>query len=373
MDNGERTEYVENNGDTGSGIPESDSATQTAGDFVDPANGTNGTSNLHGYKVVCAKLGFSMIVYFLCRLLAGWTTVQLFRFSDTLGETAYNIISSAMIVTLVYIIPVVVTALIFKSFSGYKGKYKQLYQRPKRLARALGTFPASFGLGHGVALLTLLAAYLISRFAGGQTYIEDLLRPTVVEPTTNIAGVFGLIFLLVVIAPVFEEYWVRGIMYDALKPYGAGMAIIISSLLFGLMHGSLYMLFYTTAYGFALGYIRYATGSLFTVTILHAIVNSIAAITLLLTTLMEITNEANRALNTIYTIYLMAVLIMIIVGIAVFLSKIPKIRKYKIENKWTEIGPWKKIAVFFVSIPVILMMVLAFNEISGGLLMGLLR
>jgi len=334
---------------------------------------TNGTSKLHGYKIVCSKLGFSMIVYFLCRLLAGWLSVQLHRFTDTLGETAYSILSSAMIVTLVYIIPVVVTALIFKSFTGYKGKYKKLYQRPKRLARALGTFPASFGLGHGIALLTLLVSYLISRFSGGQTYIEDLLRPTVVEPTTNIVSMLGLIFMLVVIAPVFEEFWVRGIMYDALKPYGTGMAIIISSLLFGLMHGSLYMLFYTTAYGFALGYIRYATGSLFTVTILHAIVNSVAAITLLLSTLMEITNEGNRALNTVNTIYLLTVLVMIIVGIVVFLLKIPKIRKYKIENNWTAIGPWKKVAVFFVSIPVIFMMVLAFNEISGGLLIGLLR
>jgi uncharacterized paraquat-inducible protein A len=150
------------------------------------------------------------------------------------------------------------------------------------------------------------------------------------------------------------------------------MAILISSLLFGFMHGSLSMLFYTTAYGLALGYIRYATNSLLIVTILHAIVNSIGAGALLLSTLMQITNEENRYINTVFIIYAVAFLVLIIVGVVVFLSKIRAMRKYKIENSWTEIGPWKKTALFFISVPVILMMVLAFNEISQGLLIGLI-
>ena len=96
--------------------------------------------------------------------------------------------------------------------------------------------------------------------------------------------------------------------------------------MFGLMHGSLYMLFYTTAFGFALGYIRYATDSLFTVTILHATVNSIGAGALLFTTIMQMTNEENRLINTITIIYLLAMLVLIIVGIVVFISKIPAIK-----------------------------------------------
>jgi len=118
--------------------------------------------------------------------------------------------------------------------------------------------------------------------------------------------------------------------------------------------------------------VRYATGSLFIVTILHAIVNSIGAGTLLLITLMQLTNEENRVINTVYTIWLVAVLFMIIVGVVVFIAKIPKIRKYRIENPWTEIGPLKKTVLFFMSIPVIIMMVFAFDEISGNLLLNLI-
>jgi len=327
---------------------------------------------LHGYKVVCLKLGASMWVYFICRLLAGWILHQLTGLSDTISESMYSLIYPVVSITLVYIIPLLFTAFLFSSFTNYSGNFKELYRKPKRLARAMGTFPATFGFGYGVALLTLLIAFLLSRFLGGNTYIEDLLTPASVELSTNIISVIAIFFMMVVVAPLFEEFWVRGIMYDALKPYGTGMAIIISSILFGLMHGNLYMLFYTTAFGFALGYVRYATGSLFIVTILHAIVNAIGAGTLIFTVLMEITNEEVRLLNTFYIIYLLAFLVLIVIGIVVFISKIPKIRKYTFENPWTDIGPWKKTALFFISLPVILMFVLAFNELSGGLIWKLI-
>ena len=326
---------------------------------------------LHGYKIVCVKLGLTMCVYFICRLLVA---LGISKFGDALGrlgETASGLISSVLIIIFIYIIPMLFAAMIFKSFSNYKGKYRILYKKPRRLARALGTFPATFGLGHGIALLTLLVSYLILRHFSMPDYIEELFRPTVMEPTTNMVSVLTMVFMLVVIAPLFEEFLTRGIMYDALKPYGTGMAILISSLLFGLMHGSLYMLFYTTAYGLALGYIRYATDSLFTVTILHAIINAIAAVALLLTSLMEITGEGNRFVNTTFMIFIVAMLVMIIVGIVVFLAKIPAVRKFKIENSWTDIGGWKKTAWFFASVPVIIMMVLAVNELAGHWLLSL--
>ena len=331
----------------------------------------NKDPKLRGYKVVCAKLGLSMCIYFTCRLILGGIAKLFEAVSGKIDPTLLYLTHSLVVVILVYVIPLLATVFIFKSNIAYKGNYRELYKKPRRLARAFGTFPAMFGLGYGIALLTLLAAFLISKFTDGQTMIEDLLRPTAIEPTTDMLSILTMVFLLVVIAPLFEEFWVRGIMYDALKPYGTGMALIISSILFGLMHGSLYMLFYTTALGFALGYVRYATGSLFTVTILHAIINSISAMTLFLSALVQITDEGNRVINTVNVVYLTAVLILIIVGVFVFISKIPAIRKYKIENSWTEIGPWKKTAWFFVSVPVIIMLVLAFNEITKNWLLDL--
>jgi len=322
---------------------------------------------LSGYKIVCAKLGLSLCVYFIMRLFFGFVSRQIFTVTGNLSANVHYMIHSILLILLVFVIPLLVTAAIFKSFSNYKGRYRELYKKPKRLARALGTFPAMFGLGHGTALLTLLVAFLISRFAGGETLIEDLLRPPAMEPASELLPVLMMAFMLVVVAPLVEEIWTRGIMYDALKPYGTGIAIIISSVIFGLMHGSLNMLFYTTAYGFALGYVRYATDSLFIVTILHAFVNSIAAGTLILLSLVEMTAYQYRLLNTVANLFLVAILIFIIIGVVVFLTKIPAIRKYRFENAWSEVSGWTKMGLFLTSVPVILMLVLAFNEHAGGL------
>jgi len=336
-------------------------------------NEPHSEDKLRDYKGVCVKLGFSMCIYFICRLLAGFAASYVGSLISIFNESLVSLLVTFTVILFAYVIPLYLTALIFKSFSKYRGNYRELYKKPKKLARSFGTFPAMYGLGQGTALLTLLVMYLILRNMSGQSYIEELLRPTVIETPTNIVSLIGMVFMLVVIAPVFEEFWVRGIMYDALRPYGTGTAILISSLLFGLMHGSLYMLFYTTAFGLALGYVRYATDSLFTVTILHAIVNSISAGALLLSSALLMTNEENKLINTLYIIYLLAMLIMVVVGVVVFLSKIPAIRKYRIENEWPGISPWKKTALFFVSIPVIIMMVMAFNELSGHWLINLIR
>ena len=326
---------------------------------------------LHAYKVACVKLGSIMCIFFVCRILSslvsGFIATQ-FRGSDVL---AY-FLSYAAAVLLVYIVPLAFAVAITGSVRRYNGKLGELYRKPKRLARAFGTFPAMYGLGFGIALLTLLFSLLISHFTGGQTYIEDVLQPTVIEPPSSIAGALMLVFLLVVIAPLFEEFLVRGIIFDTLKPFGNGIAIVFSSILFGLMHGSLNMLLYTTALGLALGYVRYATGSLFAVTILHALINSVAAAFLFLSSLVGITNGENKLVNTLLSIYTLAWFVLIIAGLIVFIIKIPVIRKYKVENPWKDVGGGRKALMFFTSAPAIIMLVLAFNEHANNWLISLL-
>jgi membrane protease YdiL (CAAX protease family) len=321
-----------------------------------------------GYKLVCAKLGFVMCVYFICRIVAGFTIGLIARL-DTISETAFHISQGIVMVMLIYMVPLLVAAILFKSFAHYSGKLKSLYKRPERLAKKLGNFPAMYGLGYGVALLTMLANWLISRFTEETTRVEEYFQPTALEPSVNIAYLIGMVISLVIIAPVFEEFLCRGIIYDALKPYGNGAAIIISSVLFGLMHGSLHMLFYTTALGFALGYVRYATDSLFVVTVLHALLNAVAAGALVAMSLVEITEHENMLVYTFQNIYIFASLVLIVVGITAFIKKIPVIKKYKIENAWNDIGGFKKIALFFVSLPVLLMLVFAFDEHANSMLL----
>lgn len=321
------------------------------------------------YKTVCAKLGLVMCVYFICRIIAGLLLSLTFRL-EILSEntTLLYMINSLILILMIYGIPTLFAMIIFNSFNYYSkasGRLRKLYEKPKRLAKALGTFPAMYGLGYGVNLLTILAFFLIRRVSyrlEGSLELQRFFEPITFEPPQDLISAFILVFIMVVVAAVVEEFLVRGIMYDALKPYGAGMAIIISSVLFGLMHGSIHMLLYTTVVGFALGYIRYATNSLLVVTILHAIINAVAAGYLFILALIEITDGTNALFNALSDIYLVVMLALIVLGIVAIIKKIPVIKRYKIANDWADVSPKKKIGLFCISVPVIVMLVLAIDE-----------
>ena len=331
---------------------------------------------IEAYRAVCAKLGIVMCVYYICRILAGFV---IFYFIDETGIAQGSVVQytlrSAAMVLFVYVLPMAASAMLFDSFRYYRHppeKLRQLYKKPKRLAQNLGNFPAMYGLGQSVNLLTMLAFFLImqvfSRMGGG-VELERFFDQVAVETPQNLISALIMVFMIVFIAPIAEEFWARGIMYDALKPYGCGMAILISSILFGLLHGRFEMLPYTTALGLALGYIRYATDSLLVVTLLHMIFNAIAAGMLFLLSLAEITGGENNLIDTLSNIYLLAMLVMVVIGIAAFIKKIPKLKRYRITNDWDEVSSMKKLALFFVSMPVILMLVLAFDTHANHLLL----
>jgi membrane protease YdiL (CAAX protease family) len=324
---------------------------------------------LRGYKTVCAKLGIVMGVYFALQLLTRPVAEFFIELSGTVGPTAANALYTVAVVILAYVLPIMAAAFLFKGSS--RPKLGALYKRPKRLARALGSFPAMYGMGYGTASLTMLATYALARFTSISPEVEELFRPVAIEPSRDLAGVVIMVLLMVVAAPIFEEFLVRGIFYGALAPYGCGIAIIISSLLFGLIHGSLYMLFYTTVLGLALGYIRYATNSLFVCTILHAIINSVSAGLLFVSSLRVITEGASKLVNTLYSVYITAVLVLVCIGIYAFVAKIPAIKKYKIENPWPALSGGKKAALFFASPCVVVMLALAINEHAGNPLLNL--
>jgi membrane protease YdiL (CAAX protease family) len=126
------------------------------------------------------------------------------------------------------------------------------------------------------------------------------------------------------------------------------------------------MLFYTTALGFALGYIRYATDSLLVVTILHAMFNAVAAGFLFLTSLDNITGGINPLIISLNNVYLIGMLALVVLGIIAIIKRIPKIRKYKIENNWTRLGAKRKIATFVISVPVLIMLILTIHEHAGS-------
>ena len=68
---------------------------------------------------------------------------------------------------------------------------------------------------------------------------------------------------------ICEEVAHRGMLYRSMRPYGVGKAILISSLLFGLLHLNIEQFFYATIIGVVLAFITERTNSIIPAMIIH--------------------------------------------------------------------------------------------------------
>jgi len=92
------------------------------------------------------------------------------------------------------------------------------------------------------------------------------------------AAAFAANFVVVaLVAPVVEELTYRGLGFAAVQQFfGGGVAVVVTSLAFGLAHGLVIALPVLTIFGLILGWLRLRTSSLYPPIILHAIFNGAA-------------------------------------------------------------------------------------------------
>lgn len=107
--------------------------------------------------------------------------------------------------------------------------------------------------------------------------------------TTRVPGLFGggwvgivlAALVVVVIAPVVEEMFFRGFMYPAFKRrLGAGWGNAVSSLIFGIFHGSVWLIAPTALIGAVLAYMYEKERSLGPPIMLHSLNNLVSIIIL---------------------------------------------------------------------------------------------
>jgi len=95
-------------------------------------------------------------------------------------------------------------------------------------------------------------------------------------------GVFLLVLLVVVGAPIVEELFFRGLVMRSFQArYNDGLALVASAVLFGLVHFNLYTLPALVLFGLVLGYCAQRTGRLGMGILAHAGFNA-ATVALLL-------------------------------------------------------------------------------------------
>lgn len=86
------------------------------------------------------------------------------------------------------------------------------------------------------------------------------------------------ILVMVILAPLIEEYIFRKQIIDRTAKYGEKSAVFFSALTFGLFHGNLFQLFYAFGIGLVFAYIYIRTGRLRYSVLMHGIVNFMGAV-----------------------------------------------------------------------------------------------
>lgn len=151
----------------------------------------------------------------------------------------------------------------------------------------------------------------------------------------------SMIIYTCIIAPVFEEFLYRGAVLRSFEKYGRRFAIIVSAMLFGLMHGNFYQIFMAAGIGIILGYLATEYSIKLTI-ILHMINNTFVELTSLLSS--RIGENADNVVN------ISMIVISLIVLVAGIIYKRNAIKEWLENNKIEK----KIMSRFFTSITILI-------------------
>ena len=223
-------------------------------------------------------------------------------------------------------------------------------QRPSKMQVALAAVPVTLMVSVvGASCSTAIASVFAS--VGLLPVSPDFTPPV---------GVFSftLFFLSNAVLPaVVEELVFRGAIMQSLRRFGDSFALLISSLLFGIVHGNLVQAPMAFLSGMAIGYFVLHTGSLRTGMLIH-FVNNAASVLL---TAIAVNLSADTQLlfyNSVYLIYIVAGLF----GMAYLLRQNPNM--FYLHRSSTVMGMRGKLLAFFSTAGIWLMLGMSLLSIS---------
>ena len=177
------------------------------------------------------------------------------------------------------------------------------------------------------------------------------------------------ILVMVVLAPLIEEYLFRKQLIDRMHAYGGKVAVVTSALIFGLAHGNLSQFFYAFALGLVFGNLYLKTGRLRYSATLHMLINFMGgyvAPTLLEKVDMEALEQVDVTntqavmgqLRTIMPLMLYSLILLglVIAGIVMFCTRC---RKTTFEPEPNELQGSQRFTSVFLNVGMLLFIVLS--------------
>jgi hypothetical protein len=149
---------------------------------------------------------------------------------------------------------------------------------PRREVLALRSPPSwwrALGRAAAAVVVILVGAYVLLALAGAGD--EQNLTPE--DWDSSRAGQYAAsVVAVVLIGPVVEELLYRGAGLSLLSPYGTGVAVAVTSVLFGLGHGLVLSLGAFVWFGLVVSWVRLRSDSLYPAILVHMTFNAVGMI-----------------------------------------------------------------------------------------------
>lgn len=221
------------------------------------------TYDLSGARKVFSRIGWAM-----CEILVITTILQILCaevLSPLWGEDHWLNTSWGMWLGSVgplYVIAIPVSLLIMRKLPAQRPEDNKLGGK-----NFLVFLPICFFLMYSGNIIGTLLSFV---FSGGMAQNELLDFVMDNSPLK--------VLVMVILAPMLEEYVCRKQIIDRTRQYGEKTAVFLSALVFGLLHQNLFQFFYAFALGLVFAYIYIRTGRLRYTILLHGIVNFMGSV-----------------------------------------------------------------------------------------------
>jgi len=163
----------------------------------------------------------------------------------------------ALIYILAFAVPTICVALCFK-----RRQFPLAPAEPVSGRTAFWGVLAAMGVCVVANLIASAVVSFFEQFGVPAPEIPDLLVPTPTSLALNI-------IVIAVLPALLEEMVFRGYVLRTLRPYGDGFAVVVSSLLFALMHGNIEQIPFAFCVGLALGWLCVSTNNIWLAVAVH--------------------------------------------------------------------------------------------------------
>lgn len=218
----------------------------------------------------------SVPTYFLFIVSIFWGTAAIFimRAAGIPIETIRKYLSDPAILQVIQIAMSILLFILPFSIAAKASGYRISDLAPYGVPQKNAILPhLAMGVG-----FCMLANVLVS--LGGQVF-SDFGIDYSVSYGEDPKGVFGFLLTVIstaIIPALAEEFAFRGIVFGMLEKYGEGFAMLVSALMFGIMHGNFDQMPFAFCVGIVLACIRINTKSIWLCSLVHCINNLISVI-----------------------------------------------------------------------------------------------